>query len=146
MKEPIEELRGALAELESEDGLESFVEGHGLHSRYFTFSWRSEHIEINFRLPYGRVLSDEDEQAIDAARIGAAIRLAILMLALDAKGLLLDEGEAKISVSAEDSEATYSILGGDGEEIDAGEDWEPLIARINASLPDEESGLQIIWP
>ena len=45
-EETINELKAALAELESDEGLEMFVEGHGLQSRYFAFhgsrtNWRS---------------------------------------------------------------------------------------------------------
>jgi hypothetical protein len=36
-EETIEELRAALAELESGEGLLRFVEGHGLQSRVFAF-------------------------------------------------------------------------------------------------------------
>jgi hypothetical protein len=35
--------------------------------------------------------------------------------------------------------------GPDGEEIDAGEDWDPLVARLDAALPDGDD-VQIIWP
>ena len=80
-EETIHELKAALAELESDEGLEMFVEGHGLQSRYFAFSWQADGLEIGYNLPYARVLSDEDSQKLDAARIGAAIRLAILLLA-----------------------------------------------------------------
>ena len=94
-EETINELKAALAELESEEGLEMFVEGHGLQSRYFAFSWQSDGLEIEYSLPYARVLSDEGEQKLDAARIGAAIRLAILLLASSSGGALLHDGETK---------------------------------------------------
>ena len=51
-EEAINELKAALAELESEEGLEMFVEGHGLQSRYFAFSWQSDELEIDYNLPY----------------------------------------------------------------------------------------------
>ena len=41
-EEAINELKAALVELESDEGLEMFVEGHGLQSRYFAFSWQSD--------------------------------------------------------------------------------------------------------
>ena len=53
-EETIEELRAALAELESGEGLSRFVEGHGLQSRFFAFSWKSEGLSIDFNLPCGR--------------------------------------------------------------------------------------------
>ena len=130
-EEAINGLKAALAELESDEGLEMFVEGHGLQSRYFAFSWQSDELEIEYNLPYARVLSDEDAQKLDAARIGAAIRLAIL---------------ASLSVTADESGARYSIVGPDGEEVDSGEEWGPLIARLETDLPDADDDVQIIWP
>ena len=144
-EETIEELRAALAELESGEGLSRFVEGHGLQSRVFAFSWESEGLSIDFELPCERVLSDEEDQALDAARVGAALRMAILLLSVAAEGKLLAEGEARISVAADEDGARYAVVGPDGEEIDAGEDWDPLVARLDAALPDGDD-VQIIWP
>ena len=132
-EETINELKAALAELESDEGLEMFVEGHGLQSRYFAFSWQSDDLEIDYNLPYARVLSDEDAQKLDAARIGAG-------------GALLHDGEASLSVTADESGASYSIVGPDGEEVDSGEEWGPLIARLGADLPAAADDFQIIWP
>ena len=145
-EETINELKAALAELESDDGLEMFVEGHGLQSRYFAFSWQSDELEIDYNLPYARVLSDEDVQKLDAARIGAAIRLAILLLATSSSGALLHDGETTLSVTADEAGASYSIVGTDGEVVDSSEDWEPLIARLEADLPAAGEDFQIIWP
>ena len=145
-EETINELKAALAELESDDGLEMFVEGHGLQSRYFAFSWQSEGLEIEYNLPYARVLSDEDTQKLDAARIGAAIRLAILLLASSSSGALLHDGEASLSVTADDTGASYSIFGSDGEVVDSSDEWEPLIARLEADFPNVGDNVQIIWP
>lgn len=144
-KETIEELRAALAELESGEGLGRFVEGHGLQSRFFAFSWESEGLAIEFHLPYARVLSDEEDQSQDAARVGAAIRMAILLLAAAAGGKLLSEGEARLSVEAGEAGARYSIAGPDGEAIDAGDDWGPLVARLDAALSGG-GDVQVIWP
>ena len=145
-EETINELKAALAELESDDGLEMFVEGHGLQSRYFAFSWQSDGLEIEYNLPYARVLSEEEEQKLDAARIGAAIRLAILLLAASSSGALLHDGEATLSVTADETGASYSIVGTDDEVIDSGEDWEPLIARLETDLPAASDDFQVIWP
>ena len=145
-EETINELKAALAELESDDGLEMFVEGHGLQSRYFAFSWQSDGLEIEYNLPYARVLSDEEEQKLDAARIGAAIRLAILLLATSSSGALLHDGEVTLFVTADEVGASYSIVGADDEVIDSGEDWEPLIARLEADLPATGDDFQVIWP
>ena len=145
-EEAINELKAALAELESDEGLEMFVEGHGLQSRYFAFSWQSEGLEVEYNLPYARVLSEEEEQKLDAARIGAAIRLAILLLATSSSGALLHDGEASLSVTADDTGASYSIFGSDGEVVDSSDEWEPLIARLEADLPNVGDNVQIIWP
>ena len=145
-EETIVELKAALAELESDEGLEMFVEGHGLQSRYFAFSWQSGELEIDYNLPYARVLSDEDAQKLDAARIGAAIRLAILLLASSSSGALLHDGETTLSVTADETGASYSIVDSDGEEVDSGEEWEPLIARLETDLPAAADDVQIIWP
>ncbi len=145
-EEAINELKAALTELESDEGLEMFVEGHGLQSRYFAFSWQSEGLEIEYNLPYARVLSDEDAQKLDASRIGAAIRLAILLLASSSSGALLHDGEASLSVTADDTGASYSIVGSDGEVVDSSDEWEPLIARLEADFPNVGDNVQIIWP
>lgn len=145
-EETIDELKAALTELESDEGLEMFVEGHGLQSRYFAFSWQSEGLEIEYNLPYARVLSDEDAQKLDASRIGAAIRLAILLLATSSSGALLHDGEASLSVTADDTGASYSIVGSDGEVVDSSDEWEPLIARLEADFPNVGDNVQIIWP
>lgn len=144
-EETIGELKAALTELESGEGLTRFVEGHGLQSRFFAFSWESEGLTIDFNLPCERVLSDEEDQALDAARIGAALRMAILLLAVAAAGKLLSEGEAALSVAADEDGVRYAIVGPDGEEIEADEDWDPLVARLDAALP-AGGAVQIIWP
>ncbi len=144
-EETINELKAALAGLESDEGLEMFVEGHGLQSRYFAFSWQSDGLEIEYVLPYARVLSGEEEQKLDAARIGAAIRLAILLIA-SSSGTLLHDGEAALSVTADESGASYTIVGSDGEVVDSGEEWGPLISRLEADLPATAEDIQVIWP
>ena len=135
-----------MAELDSGDGLVRFVEGHGLQSRFFAFSWQSDELRIDFSLPYARVLSDEDAQNLDSARIGAAIRMAILLLVAASEGVLLCDGEAAVSVSTDESGTRYAIVGADGGELDSGEDWDPLIARLDSVLADSGGDLQIIWP
>ena len=144
-QEAIEELRAALAELESGEGLSRFVEGHGLQSRVFVFSWESEELSIDFELPCERVLSDEEERALDAVRVGSALRLAILLLEAAAEGRLLAEGEAGLSVAADEDGVRYAVSGPEGDVIDEAEDWDPLVARLDASLPDGED-VQIFWP
>jgi hypothetical protein len=145
-KETIEELQAALAELESGEGLSRFVEGHGLQSRFFAFSWDSDWLSIEYRLPYARVLSGEEEMSFDNARIGAAIRMAILLLSSASAGALLHDGEAALSVEAGESGARYAITDPDGEEIDSADDWQPLISRLENDISSAGESLQIIWP
>ena len=130
----------------SGEELSGFVEGHGLQSRYFAFSWRSDWLSISYRLPYARVLSGEEAMSLDNARIGAAIRMAILLLSSTSAEALLHDGEAALSVEADESGVRYDITGPDGEEIDSADDWQPLIARLENDLPSAGESLHIIWP
>ena len=74
-EESIAELKAALEELESGEGLSRFVGGHGLMSRMFEFSRSEPTLEIDFRLPYARVLMDEESQKADEAENSMAILL-----------------------------------------------------------------------
>lgn len=141
----IAELRAALGELESGEGLSRFVGGHGLMSCLFEFQWNEPALEIDFRLPYARVLAEEESQKEDDAEIGAAIRMAILLLTVVAEGKLLLDGEAALFVSADEDGASYSITGPNGEMVDAGDDWVSLVERFNAVIPDD-GDIQVIWP
>ena len=142
------ELQAAIVELDSERGLERFVKGHGLQSRYFLFQWNSERLIIDFHLSYARVLTDEAAQAEDNARIALALRMALLLLSADREGQLLEEGEAELAVTAGETGYTYTITGKDGEAMDSGDDWNALIARLSTIYRDEpdDGGVQIIWP
>ena len=144
--ETVEALRFALGELESGNALSGFVEGHGLQSRYFVFSWSSDWLSIEYRLPYARVLSGEEEMSFDNARIGAAIRMAILLLSSASAEALLHDGEALLSVEAGESGARYAITDRDGEEVDSADDWQPLISRLENDISPAGESLQIIWP
>ena len=84
--ETIAELENALEEIESGEGLSTFVEGHGLNSHRFRFEWREPLLHISYDLPTGRVLSPEEDQKADDAEAGAAIRLAIVLLRAFAQG------------------------------------------------------------
>ena len=85
----VDELRAALAELESGEGLMRLVGGHGIQSRVFEFAWDEPTLEISFRIPYGRVLSDEatqkeDVKALDFDAVnGPAANAESLRYALD---------------------------------------------------------------
>jgi len=138
----VEELRAAFAEIESGEGLTHLVGGHGLQSRVFEFRWSDPALEINFSLPYGRILSDEETQKGDDAEIGAAIRMAILLL-LTAGRM---ESVSKIEVSCSDRISTYAVYSADGELEDSGTDWEPLVKRLESELGDSQENISIIWP
>ena len=140
--EAVEKLRVAFAELESGEGLTRFVGGHGIQSRVFEFEWSDPALEISFRIPYARVLSDEASQKDDEEEIGAAIRMAILLLST--VGRL--ESVSQISVSCNDRGTMYAVYSADGELEDSGTDWMPLVKRLEAGLGDAPETLSIIWP
>ena len=138
----VEELRAAFAELESGEGLTRLVGGHGIQSRVFEFEWSEPALEISFRIPYARVLSDEASQKDDEEEIGAAIRMAIRLLST--VGRL--ESVSRIEVSCDDRGTTYAVYSADGELEDSGSDWSPLVKRFEAELGDAPESLSIIWP
>ena len=140
--EAVEELKAAFAELESGEGLTRFVGGHGIQSRVFEFAWSDPALEISFRIPYARVLSDEAAQKEDDEEIGAAIRMAILLLT--SAGRLASV--SRMEVSCDDRGTTYAVYGAEGELEDSGADWAPLVKRFEAELGDAAEPLSIIWP
>ena len=144
-EETIAALNAALAELEGGEALSRFVGGHGLMSRRFEFNWREPALEIDFRLPYARLLSDEESQKDDDAEIGAAIRMAILLLTVS--GGESDGGDGMVvSAWVDENGAGYSIRDGQGELVDSGDDWSGLVHRLESALPEGEEGLSVIWP
>ena len=140
--EAVEELSAAAAELESGEGLTRFVGGHGIQSRVFEFEWRDASLEISFRLPYGRVLLDEESQKEDDEEIGAAIRMAMLLLATVGRM----ESASRLEVSCDDRGTTYAVYAADGELEDSGADWAPLVKRLEAEFGNVSEPLAIIWP
>ncbi len=138
----VEELRAAFAEIESGEGLTRFVGGHGIQSRVFEFECSDPALEISFRIPYARVLSDEATQKEDDEEIGAAIRMAILLLTLAGRM----ESVSRIAVSCDDRGTTYAVYSADGELEDSGTDWMHLVKRLEAGLGDAPETLSIIWP
>ena len=139
----IEELRAAIAEIESGAGLTRLVGGHGLQSRVFEFEWREPLLEIDFRLPYGRVLSDEESQKDDDAEIGAAIRMAILLLTTAGR---MESAPRMVEVSCDDRGAAYAVYAADGELEDSGTDWAPLVRRLETALGGAQEAVSVIWP
>ena len=140
--EAVEELRAVSAELESGEGLTRLVGGHGIQSRVFEFEWSEPALEISFRIPYARVLSDEATQKEDDEEIGAAIRMAILLLTVAGRM----EPMPRIEVSCNDRGNTYAVYSASGELEDSGTDWMPLVKRLEAGLGDAPESLSIIWP
>ena len=144
-EETIRALNTALAELEGGDGLSRFVGGHGFMSRRFEFEWSEPGLEIDFRLPYARVLSDEESQKDDAAEIGAAIRMAILLLTAGGGKNDGDEGRS-MRVWAGEAGLGYSVRDGQGEVVDSGDDWSGLVHLLESSLPGGNEEVAVIWP
>ena len=140
--EAVEELKAAFAELESGEGLTRFVGGHGVQSRVFDFAWSDPALDISFRIPYARVLSDEASQKADDEEIGAAIRMAILLLTVAGR---MEPG-TRIEVSCDDHGTAYAVYAADGDIEDTGADWAPLVKRFEAELGDAAEPLSIIWP
>ncbi len=141
-EEAVEELKAAFAELESGEGLTHFVGGHGIQSRVFEFAWSDPALEISFRIPYARVLSDEASQKADDEEIGAAIRMAILLLTVAGR---MEPG-TRIEVSCDDHGTAYAVYAADGDIEDTGADWAPLVKRFEAEFGDVSEPLSIIWP
>ena len=143
-EEAIAALNAALVELEGGEGLSRFVGGHGLVSRRFEFEWREPALEIDFRLPYARVLADEESQKDDDAEVGAAIRMAILLLTVEGRK---NGGDGMVaSVWVDETGAGYSIRDEQGELADSGDDWSGLVRRLESALPEGEGDLAVIWP
>ena len=140
--EAVEELRAAFAELESGEGLTRLAGGHGIQSRVFEFEWGEPTLEISFRIPYARVLSGEEAQKDDNEEIGAAIRMAIFLLATAGRM----ESESRIEVSCDDRGTAYAVYAADGELEDSGTDWAPLVKRFETEFGAVAEPLSIIWP
>ncbi len=138
----IGELRAALAEIESGAGLTTLVGGHGIQSRVFEFAWDEPSLGIDFRLPCGRLLSDEESQKNDDAEIGAAIRMAILLLTMAGH----TGSASRIEVTCNDRSTSYAVYNADGELEDSDTDWAPLVKRLEAELGDAPESVSIIWP
>ena len=144
--ETIAELENALEEIESEEGLSTFVEGHGLHSHRFRFEWSEPLLHISYDLPTGRVLSPEEDQKADDAEAGAAIRLAIVLLRAFENGKPESFEDGSLNVYCDDDGARYEIRADDGNIIDEEEGWSGLASRLEGVFTDLADGPVIIWP
>ena len=136
------ELKAAFAELESGQGLTRLVGGHGIQSRVFEFEWDEPALGIRFRLPYARVLSDEETQKEDDEEIGAAIRMAMFLLTTAEHR----ESESRIEVSCDERGTAYAVYSADGELEDSGTAWAPLVKRFETEFGAASEPLAIIWP
>lgn len=136
------ELRAAFAEIESGEGLTHLVGGHGVQSRVFEFEWSEPSLEIDFRLPCERVLSDEESQKADDEEIGAAIRMGILLLTTAGRA----DGASRIEVACTDRGTSYAVYAADGTLEDSGDDWGPLVRRLETALGDATDAVSVIWP
>ena len=99
-------------------------------------------LEISFRIPYARVLSDEVSQKEDDEEIGAAIRMAILLLSTAGRM----ESVSRLEVSCDDRGTAYAIYSANGELEDSGTDWTPLVKRFESEFGDSPESLSVIWP
>lgn len=140
--ETLAALRDALASLEAGGDPAPFTDGHGLQSRVFAFSWSEPGLSIDMRLPWSRVLSGEERRAADAAAIGSAIRMAILLVETCGRD---DSGETLFVSCREDSEF-YMCIDAEGEITDSGDDWSGLARRVERALPSTENEMTIIIP
>jgi hypothetical protein len=144
--ETADALRADLAGVESGEGPSRFAAGHGLMSRVFRFEWREPSLEIDLALPFARVLQDEKSQGEDAAELGAAIRMALLLLAAAGAGTLLQDGEAVLRVSHDGRRAVWTAFGPDGGPVGETGDWSTLVARLETVLPRDERTMSVFLP
>ena len=138
----VAELKAAFAEIESGAGLTSFVGGHGIQSRVFEFEWNEPSLRMYFRLPCWRVLSDEKTQEEDDAAVGAAIRMAILLLTLAGR----PDAESRIDLSWDARGTSYAVYAADGTLEDSGDDWGPLVRRLETAFAGDAESVSVIWP
>ncbi len=97
---------------------------------------------------------DKETQASDNAYIGAAIRLAIVLLEIECStqkdGQDKEKEAGRIVVSCDEYGTRYAIYGADGATEDKGDDWNVLIAHLESvyydSGPFSNGQLNIIWP
>jgi hypothetical protein len=133
-EEAITDLLAALNEINSGTEMTHFVNGHGLQSRYFKFAWNDPALGIDFRLPYDCVLSDAETQKANTWEIGAALRLAVLLLDAANRGALFQKGEDFLNISLDEGGAQYRIFSSEGDQIESGEGLEALVRRLEMSL------------
>ena len=139
-EEAVAGLTEAIAALEAGEELTRFVEGSGFQSRRFVFQWDDEKLSIDLRLPYARVLADEEVQLRDVMELGVAMRMAILLLSVP------DEGGGRIAVVGDEDGVNYAVFDASGVMTDAGEDWDALAAHLETAFPVKGESFTVIWP
>jgi hypothetical protein len=143
--EAVAGLEDALEEIESGEGLSTFVEGHGLQSRRFRFEWREPGLEISYDLPTGRVLAPEEDQQADDAEAASAIRLALLVFRAIHDGRTAELEDGLVGVSCDEDGAHYVVYGPDGSLVDKGDGWSVLIPPLETLFRDVSKTLAIFW-
>ena len=139
-EEAVADLRDAIAELEAGEELTHFIVGSGFQSRRFVFQWDDEKLSIDLRLPYARVLADEEAQLLAVMELGVAMRMAILLLSVP------DEGGGRIAVVGDEDGVNYAVIDASGVMTDAGEDWDALAERLETAFPAKGESFTVIWP
>ena len=139
-EEAVADLKDAIAELEAGEELTRFIVGSGFQSRRFVFQWTDERLSIDLRLPYARVLADEEAQLLEVMELGVAMRMAILLLSVP------DEGGGRIAVVGDEDGVNYAVFDASGVMTDAGEDWDALAARLETAFPAIGESFTVIWP
>ena len=137
----IADLSAALSALEAGGAPAPFLGGHGIQSRLFEFTWCDSALEIDFRLPCDRILEDDESRRAHNVEIGAAIRLALLLLQAPAAA----EG-GRTTVTADARGVGYSIFGADGSLEDAGDNWASLVRRLEPTCASAGSAATVIRP
>ena len=137
----IADLSAALSALEAGGAPAPFLGGHGIQSRLFEFTWCDSALEIDFRLPWGLALDEEELRRARDAEVGAAIRLAMLLLQAPAA-----EDGGRTAVAADSRGVSYAVFAPDGSLEDADDDWEPLVRRLETNLADPAPAATVFWP
>ena len=136
----IEKLQQSLAELEAGDELSNFIAGHGFQSRYFCFDWQEANLSIHIRLPYGRLLDTADDQTQNDLNLGVALRMTILLMKVE------NAGEGTLEVSCDAEGVSYTTFDADGNEVDTGDDWLPLVKRLEHLSDEDQNAMAVFWP
>ena len=73
---------------------------------------------------------------------GAAIRMAILLLTTADR----TDGASRIEVTCTDRGTSYAVYAADETLEDSGDDWDPLVRRLETALGDAPDAVSVIWP